>query len=112
MDLGAKHIIVIAHDNSAFLIIILHNGIAHFELVAFNVQLDTGGILLFDDGAIPFKAVVGEGEEGSAQRVEVGDGGRLTVNGSFVCGNPLWIGRRQGDTLFVPGGQVVCVRQP
>jgi hypothetical protein len=36
----------------------------------------------------------------------------LTENGSFVCDNPLWIVRRQGDAPFVPGGKVVCVRQP
>ena len=54
----------------------LHDSIAH-ALVAFDVELDTGGILLLDDGAVALKAVVGDGEEGAAQRVEVGDGRRV-----------------------------------
>ena len=113
VDAVAEHVVVVAHDDAAQRVAILHDGIAHRALVAFDVQLDAGGILLLDDGVVPLEAVVRDGEEGPAQRVEVGDGGRLTVNGGFVS-RQLRSGsvRRQGDALRVPGGQVVCVRQP
>ena len=57
---------------------ILHDGVAHRALVTFDVQFDAGRILLFDDRAVPLKAVVRDGEEGAAQRVKVRDRGRLT----------------------------------
>ena len=54
-----------------------------------------------------------DGEEGAAQRIEVRDGRRLTVNGGFVRSHALWVSQpRLATALFIPGGQVICVRQP
>ena len=56
------------------------DGVAHGALVAFDVQLDAGGEAVF--GAVEVvagadDAVARDGQEGAAQGVEVGGGGRV-----------------------------------
>ena len=113
VDAVAEHVVVVAHDDATQRVAILHDGVAHLSLVAFDVQFNAGGIFLLDDGVVPLKAVVRNREEGAAQCVEMRDGGRLTVNGRFACCDlaPDQFAAKC-DALFVPRGKVVCVGQP
>ena len=88
MDAVAEHVVGVAHDDA-----LLERArrqvvdgqlalVAHGALVAFDVQLDAGGEALF--GAVEVvagadDAVARDGQEGAAQRVEVGGGGRVGV---------------------------------
>jgi hypothetical protein len=69
MNSVTEHVVVVAHDDAPQHVAVLRDGVAHCSLIAFDVQLDAGWILFLDDGAVPLKAIVGDGEEASTQRV-------------------------------------------
>ena len=76
----AEHIVVVAHNNAPARIVCLHDRVADLALIAFNVQLDAGRILFlycFDSivGFPPFEPVMRNGQERTAQRVEMGNTG-------------------------------------
>ena len=77
MDHVAKHVVVIAHDNPVI-------GVDHLALIAFDVQLDAGGILLVNDSSVPLKSVVLQSKEGTAQCVKISRGRRVGMSGCSV----------------------------
>ena len=76
VDARAEHVIVIAHDRAA-------ERVDDFALVAFDVEHGAGRILLVV--AVLILAVVGDGQKGSAQRVEMGNGRRVGVLAAFAA---------------------------
>jgi len=51
--------VVVLHDDSTL-------GIADGTLIAFDIQVNTGGVLFFDNGAITGVAIIGDGDKGFA----------------------------------------------
>lgn len=93
------NIIVIVHDQPVF-------GVDDGALVAFDVQLDAGveldfraveGVVGADD------SVVGDCEEGAAQRVEMCDRGCIGVAGGLLGRVELRRTELAADALLVPG---------
>ena len=68
MDLGFEQVIVVAHDDAV-------ERIDHFTLIALDVEHGAGAIFLV--GAARVLAIVGDRQKGSAETVEMGDGGRV-----------------------------------
>ena len=82
-----------------------------FALVAFDVEHHTGGIFLLDDGAIALEPVVRDGEEGAAQRVGMGDGGRVRVDRCLFRGSLFMWPQLTVLPRLMPGGEVLRIRQ-
>ena len=82
VDAVAEHVVVVAHDDAP---LVRSIGVDDLALVAFDVEDDAGAVELLD-GRIGrrrvavLEPVVGDGEEGAAERVGVGDGGRVGVD--------------------------------
>jgi hypothetical protein len=100
------------HDDAPERVVVLHDGVAQRLLAALYVQLDAARVLLFDDVAVALEPVVDDRQERAAERVEVRDGRRLTVQHGFDSGDAFGIVRRQRGALLIPRGQVVSVGQP
>jgi hypothetical protein len=79
MDPGAEHVVVVAHDDPVF-------GVDDFALVAFDVQDNTRGIVLLDQRTVALESVASDGQEGTAQGVEMGNGRRFDVDSRFGGG--------------------------
>ncbi len=103
VDAVAEHVVIVAHDDTPPLIAVLHHCITDGALVAFDVEFDAGRIQFWNNGVIPLETVVGDGQEGPAERVEVDNGRRLAVNPCLVRSQALRIVRRQSIAVFIPG---------
>ena len=88
VDAVFEHVKVEGHDDAALLISGLNDCVTDGALIPLDVELDAGWELVAT-------AVVGDGEEGTAHGVEVGDGGSIRVSGGFV-GSIRFIGADDG----------------
>ena len=75
MDAGAEHVVVVAHDDAV-------ERVDHRALVALDVEHGAGRILLVV--AVLILAVVGDGQERPAKRVEMRDGRRVRMRGGLL----------------------------
>ncbi len=105
VDLRAEHVVVVSHDDAVL-------GVDHFALVAFDVEDDTGGIFLLDDGAIALESVVRDREEGAAERVGVGDRRRCRVDRGLRGRGLLVRPEAPALSLPMPGRQVFRLGEP
>ena len=123
VDAVAEHVVVVAHDDAVL-------GVDDLALVAFDVEDDPRAMELLDGrsgrGRVAVLGlVVGDGEEGAAERVGVGDGGcrgmdaRSSRRPASRCVRSVASGQRCRERCSVgrigaqrmPGGQVLGIRQ-
>ena len=77
MDAVAEHVVVVTHDDAV-------EGVDDLTLVPFDVENDPRAVELLDRRVVALEPVVSEGEEGAPDGVEVGDRGRVRVDGLAI----------------------------
>lgn len=78
MNADAEHVVLVAHHRAAF-------GVAYFALIAFDVEQDACGEEQALAGLRRIGAVVGDGQECAAQRIEMRDGWGVGVRYGFCA---------------------------
>ena len=104
MNPAAEHVVVVVHHDAVL-------GVDHIALVTFDVVDDSRPIELVDRNTAARHPVVGNGNEGAAEGIHMGNTGSVRMGFGFARGGLFLGSESAADARFMPRRKIVVGTQ-